>query len=412
MTQSKLNAASTKAKISEIFSNAKIEEGYLDPYTIRSVPIIDIVSGDFYNKVVDWSCIFQTIFSKFNDYKDGKQLGEQLSPEQVSQLVEITHDYLKSLPIEHHFLLPLPRDFPYEKPIDITKSISILRLTKPQMDEYTEANPVASEKGLASILSMIREQGISQNLPNETEVYLKIICSGYVGNGEMTLYGLDPIHIYKVFFALNSALGNLKHDRSPKNPYVDQFAQYAFRAYSKDCKFVSGITRPNDEAKLINGHVFGRKAKDKEMIQAIELMSLLMTDKPKKGSAALQNQVVNSLFWYFEMKKTANPNLQTVFFTSVFDSFFNEKDKSIDKARIISIECSDTAQRQVIAYEGIMELYSSRNKIIHGERSLLDYHIAAKKVNENERARVEVAITLFYNRFLTAKLNRFAKSVK
>lgn len=406
------NFSQSRQKLKEIFEGVKVEDGYMDPYSIRSSLISDIVQAKIYNEVVDWSCIFNTLFDVFRSYKNEEHMVSLPDAEAVKELTLRAHKYLASLPLEYNFFLPLPKNMPSSGEIRVTDKISIVTLNEEAVEEYKMANPQPKTgTGLRGLLAeAIANQGIS-NLPSAGDTYLRVNCHGYVGSGGSTVYGLDPIYVYKVFFSLNFAMGNLERDNSPRNPSVDRFAQFAFRAFTKDKNYASSLTRPDDEAQLINNHMFKKGLPFERLKQTVAFMAPLMSEQPDKVNEKLRNQIVNSLFWYFEMKKTANPNLKTVFFTSVFDSYFEQDDKSKDKARMIAIEGSNTARQQELARTELEALYQERNKVIHGERPLLDYHIEGKRANERERARVEVAMVTFYNKYLSAKLKRFGQSV-
>jgi hypothetical protein len=399
--------------LKEIYANAIVKNGYLDPYSIKTVLIKDIVASKKYNKIVDWSCVFDTIYSIFRDFTADKERTDSLSEQEVKQLSKNADSYLASLPLEYHFLLPLPVDAPITKNVRITNKISIVRLDESDVERYKTANPEpkpGSRGALASLLLTIQSMENQVKVPEPGTIYLKVSCHGYVGDNESTVFEQDPIYIYKVWFSLNLALGNLQRDRSPKKLGIEQFARYAFRAYMKSGRFVSSLSRPDDEARLINRYTFNETTEE-QILQAAKRMTSLMTAQNYSGIEKLRNQIVNSLFWYFETCKTDNPNLKTVFFTSVFDSFFDQEDKGKDKARMIAIEASTTAQQQDIARAELDRLYQSRNEIIHGERALLDYQIDGKQKNETQRALVEISATNFYNRYLTSKLNRYDRSL-
>lgn len=400
-------------KLQQIYEGVAIKDDFMDPYSIKSLLISDIVESKAYNEVADWACIFNTLYDIFRGYKNDIEHIQSLSADVAKELAKRTHKYLSSLPLEYHFLLPLPKNMPVEKNIKITDKISVATFNDKEVEGYKQANPAPDGKGaLAQLLAAtIAQQGILLSLPTAGDTYLSVSCRGYVGSGGSTVYEQDPIYIYKVFFSLSFALDNIERDNSPRNPAVDRFAQFAFRAYTKDKGYVSSLTRPDDEAQLINKHMFKKSITSEKIKQTIAFMAPLMIKHADKANEKLRNQIVNSLFWYFETKKATNPNLKTVFFTSVFDSYFEQEDKSKDKARMIAIECSNTARQQDLARTELEKLYQARNEVIHGERPLLDYHIEGKRTNERENARVEVAMVNFYNKYLTTKLNRFGRSV-
>jgi len=412
--KTKLTANQALAKLQNIFENVKVDENYIDPYSIKTISIQELVEGKVYNQVADWSCIFNTLYDIFRQYKNEKGDVDKITKAIAKELAQRTHNFLASLPLEYHFLLPVPKGLVLDKDIKITDKISLVKFDEASVKEYEKATPDPPYRkgGLAELLGRtINEQYGKLSVPQIGDTYLKIQSHGYVGSGGCSVYEQDPIYIYKVFFSLNFALGNLERDNSPRNPAVDRFAQFAFRAYTKDKKYASSLTRPDDEAQLINKQAFKKGLDESRIKQVTGFMTPLMTEQKVAANEKLRNQIVNSLFWYFETKKTPNPNLKTVFFTSVFDTYFEQDDRSIDKARMIAVECSSTAGQQELARTEIEKLYKARNAVIHGERPLLDYHIEGKKVNEGESARVEVSMVTFYNRYLSAKLNRFGRSV-
>lgn len=409
-----LTASQATIKLQQIFKGAKINEGFLDPFSIKATDIREVVDSGLYNQVVDWSCVFNTIYKVFRELKNEKDDFHVITTDDAKVLARRTHKFLISLPLEYHFLLPVPKNLQIEKDIKITDKISLVKLNEDAVEEYKTANPESSVRngGLAQMLARIMEERhIALATPQAGEIFLRISSHGYVGNGECSVYEQDPIYIYKIFFSLNYALGTLERDDNPRNPSVGQLAQFSFRVYTEDKKYASSLTRPDDEAQLINYHKFKDEVNTERLKHIAMLMAPLVKKQDDHVNEKLRNQIINSLFWYFETKKTLNPNLKTVFFTSVFDSFFEQEDRSKDKARMIAMEGSLTAGQQEDARTEMEELYRARNTIIHGERPLLDYHVEGKRLNIDETIRVEFRISRTYRKYLSAKLNRFARSV-
>lgn len=398
-----------------MYANAKIKDGFLDVYSVKSANIFDILKLKEYGEVADWACIFHTIFDVYDSEARDNRKTITLDQPTVDKLTDKADSYLKSLPLKYHLLLPLPKGLTLSKPIKVNNDISVEKISAPEFDKYVKANPdpnkgKTSLSGLAALLEGGVFGDISFKRPSEEDIYLKVKCTGYIANGNSSVYELDPMYAYKILFSLAFVLGDLKYDSKVTNPYADEFSKFAFKSFKDDYEFVTAISRPIDEAKLINRHKF--ECEEKNFSILMKFYGKLISKQSDEENEKLRNQIINSLFWYFEVKKTENPNMQTVLFTSVFDSFFEQNDKSYVKARLIALESSDTASQQKLVNSEIIDLYNSRNEIIHGERPLLEYQIHGKKSDEKEKARVQVAMTNFYNRFLRSKLNRYAKSVK
>ena len=402
----------SKSLLKEIYTNAKLENGFLDVYSVNSVHIPEILKLREYKEIVDWSCIFHTIFDTYDQLARPDKKSIKLDNVTTANLADRAHKYLLSLPLCYHFLLPLPRGLKLDNAIKINKEVVIEGLDKTELDKYIKANPDLnnSKSSLATLLaSGTFGPDISFRRPSSDITYLNIKCTGYVANGNSTVYELDPMYTYKILFSMCFVFGYLKPDNSISSPYADEFSKFAFKAFYNNHEFVTTISRPIDEAKLINKHKFIREEKDFKLLMMF--FRELISKQKVPANEKLRNQIINSLFWYFEVKKTENPNMQTVLFTSVFDAFFTQTDKSNEKARMIALDCSETVNEQNLADKEIFALYTSRNQIIHGDRPLLEYQIYGKKSDEIERARIQVGITRFYNKYLQSKLNRYAKSV-
>lgn len=403
----------SKELLREMYTAAKIKNGFLDVDSIKSVNIFDILKLEEYGEVADWSCIFHTIFDIYDIEARHKRETTKLDQPTIDMLANRADAYLKSLPLKYHLLLPLPKGLDVSSTIKVNKDISVEKINPSEFEKYEKANPDPNKgkTGLSDLAALL-EGGvfgdISFKRPSEDDVYLKVKCTGYIANGNSTVYELDPMYSYKILFSLAYVLGDLKYD-NVTNPYSDEFSKFAFKSFKDDYEFVTAIARPIDEAKLINRHKF--ECEEENFAILMKFYGKLISKQSDTENEKLRNQIINSLFWYFEVKKTDNPNMQTVLFTSVFDSFFEQTDKGFVKAKLIALESSDTASQQKLVNAEILDLYNSRNEIIHGERPLLEYQIHGKKSDEKERARVQVSMTTFYSKFLRSKLSRYAKSV-
>ena len=408
------NRKTGKSLLKAIYTKAKLSNGVLVPRSVNSVHILEILELREYEEVVDWHCIFHTIFATYNSFVKDNGKPDKLDKIAVEQLADNADKYLNSLPLNYHFLMPLPSGLELSKPILIHKNITIGRLSQRQVDKYTKANP-DSDINSSSSLSELMTGGISLpsgcKRPHIHDTYLNIKCTGYVAHGSLTVYEQDPMYVYKILFSLYLVFGYLKPDYGAaiSSSYESEFSAFEFKAFNDNYGYVTTVCRPDDESRLINTHKFIDR--DTSFEEFANCLKSLIARQKDSSNERLRNQVVNSLFWYFECRKTENPNMQTVLFTSVLDSYFDQSDSKENKAKIIALECSETTQQQKMVYEEIVELYSSRNEIIHGNRSLLEYQIGEKKNNEKARARMDISMPIYFSKLIESKLCRYVKSV-
>ncbi len=389
-------------------------DNFPDYRTIRYEAVTRLVREGGYNKLVDLTCVYDTVTHEFTDTRPKIKSNTTLTDEQAKHFAKKANDYLKGVPYKYQVLLRIPSQLNLSS--QISKQIKIITIDDASYDKYRQANGINDNsesengKGLAGLSASLRAlSGDALKIPSHNNSYLALNIAGNAQGQNLTVFEADPIYIFKVLFALSYATGNLEKRTKSLGDIYGAPNFFGVGVYDRNLKLVTEIARPLDEAKLVSAYTL---KKDRESIDnLIAIFKALVIEQGDKSVEKLRLQIINSLFWYFEMLKTENYNLKTVFSTSVFDSFFATGQPKEYKALVISHDTTKSIQQEELIREHIVELYDERNKIIHSEIALFDYRVDGKERTDIARARVDIAIPQTYNYFLTSCIHRFFKSL-
>jgi len=403
--------------LEEIFSRLGIAYDNLPDYrTIHYDSAIGLVRNGKYHNLVDLSYIYDTVIETCRLATPKLERNKPIPKEQVAVLAKEANAFLVGIPYQYEVFMPILKDSGVVLSRQMNKQVRLVTVDATEANRYKAANPdpepddgpALTTNSLRRLLGDLLKEQIP--VPSEGQSYLAVKVTGYAQSGTLTVFEADPMYLYKVFFALAFATGNLQKKNVTASQAYNAQPQFSFYAYKKNYEFATTLNRPADDAKLINAHEVA--AQESDLDNFITTFQLLFSEQSDSLVEKLRVQIINSLYWYFETLKTESHNLKTVFFTSVLDSFFVTGQSKEVKAATIAHETTKSVQAEELITKEIIALYDERNHIIHSEMPLFDYGAKDKQRLAASRARVEVSITQAYNKFLTSCFHRYIESVQ
>ena len=404
----KTKKSTSKELLLQIYKQVNLKDGRVNYSGLNWTPdvLFNIVDSGSYKPVVDWECILNTIFNNLSSTRENKS-SMKLSDKKCKELVEETDKFLKSLPLKYHLLLPLPRNFqvsPGNK--NLNEHITFLSIGESELEKYKTSNP--EPDNTVDTLNWISDGNRLHILPKKGTPYMKVSCTGYIAQETLVTHELDPIYLYKIFISLCLTRGLLIHNPPASDYNSIATSPFTFSAYQDDNTFVTAISRPVDEERLLRNHAFNKSYGGK-LNECTQLFKKLIT-KFNKETESIRNKIINSLYWYYEVSKADNPNIKTTYYTSSFDPFFQQNDTKESKARLVAAECAETAQQEKVIHENLVELYKKRNDVVHGATPLFDYKLGSKSKNRTQISQLEALVSPNYKKYITKQLLKFDAS--
>lgn len=379
--------------IKDIIRGCNYTKEGIDIYSIKTTRFFELLDSKIYKLIVDWNCIYETFFHEMPKTSQFKNLPSG----QVESIAKKINKKLKSLPENINFLIPLPSLSIKKSEIKINTNVSIIVLDSKMLKLYQ-----FDCQNYSPYSNFINHfQSLSMNM-KEGDTFLLISTKGFAGRllGFST-HGFDPVYLFKIYVSLHLIYGNLLLKNTS-----DNLQRLNLFVYSDGNKLL--CSPRTDGLQLINRLNFNKADNGFELINSV--FSHLVNRRLYKTIKTLGIQIQNSLFWFFESQNTANHNLKTIFYVSAIDSFFKQGETKEDKISKIIAEITETVQQEKIINENLIDLYVTRNKIIHGERQLFDYLVESREIRNKDRARNDVVITKFYYDFIAKKIQKFEKS--
>lgn len=393
-------------QIEKILSKISFRDGYAETTSIDIFLVTDLLKNNPYKKIVDWKCVMYTILDVLSDEDKSIIVSNKIKNEHQTRLAEVIDNKLKELPTTYQFLISIPSiDKVFQSVIN--KNIKLLVLEDKSISKYTIQS--SHEKGTLSELAE-RMKIYHGMLPPEFQIgdsFIVITAKGYVTKvGDFIVHGYDPLYVFKTFIALHTVYGNF--DTINKG-LSDTRRLSGFYIYSKDNRFIKTINQESD-LKITQKIEYNSNNTDSfNLINGV--FSHLFKEAPR-NVLKLQTQIKNSLFWFFEALNTDNHNLKTVFYSSAFDAFFDQKDNRQNKIEKIVIEISETVGQEELARRHLEDHYQFRNSIIHGERQIYTNLFDDKTTRENNIARNDIAIYTYYTKYIGAKIEKYINSMQ
>lgn len=369
--------------IKNLIENIKITDG-LPENVFASDKIIKEITNLYSQKkfitsgIVSDVIVTKTLhFYKNTKYKDDKPadgtLVKNLTDIDTTALALDIHKCIISLPREYVFVFPLPKFVIPNNPKykeNLCHNVRLESVTEDFINKYKLQKPkLTTIQDYVNNLSLL-----NRNQYNVGESILNVKLSGYVTRfGEMVKNDLDPLYIFKIVFSIfeMNEMFKLDYSQSLNN------STYKYDVFDIDSsELIKAMSEPNETFKLIQSHQFldltntQNLQKFNNIITDIKYL-LTKNDTPDlKEYQKLKVALMNALYWYFELIKTDNIHLKTIFLVTAIDSFFKQNDPKEIKIDYISSIIGRSLQTQKIIKRILEGVFKERNEIIHGEKQI------------------------------------------
>lgn len=330
---------------------------------------------------------FDEVLSKTkhdNPDTQGKKKFSELKGVSSQDVVNKTYELLLSLPQPYTFIFKLPKvSKPFPK-VNFDYGVDMMVLDESTIKEYGEKS---ARESFVDLLSSVRSGRSNLSVGDPV---LIIRGNGYVGK-----YGIikvkikeDPLFLFKFIMGIYDAL-DITHKKKDSS-YLQPFSVYSYDIYDSKNKLIRTMSESTEDAQYVLNLEFDEekfilsdmerliKKKTTQFEYANSVISNLLkiikpNGKPDKSVIKKQVMLKNAAYWFYEARKIDQEHVKAVYVTTAFDSLLNAKGKDDTKeyksAMVANSIAKDALEGDGIT-QGICELYSLRNQIVHGEKKI------------------------------------------
>ncbi len=386
--------------ISKILSGLTIEERIpnresTDKSTVRETVRCfakGIIDEELVEEVI-WSHTFKETLEKIphNERNISGGLSKFQSIDKNS-LATSVYTTLASLPKDYYFIFKLPKSTTAIPTKKILYGTEILSLSGKEFARYQ------SKKESRDLL-LDMASGRTPQL-SEGDIVLRVKRRGYVDEyGLIKTTGVDPVYLLKVVLGIYISLGVIKRSSDTNFRILIEYNYYVF---DKNNLLVRSLREASDNASYLIRMAFSpehfeltkldkimKKTKTR-FDEATEIITKLFSKpvskhpKDKEIAARYQRQVKNGSFWFYEMLKAQEYHVKVIYMVTAFDSLvgvksLNKEEKAVLIANLIG---RNTVELEVIKEE-IINIYTLRNNIVHGEKEIFTIDKYSRKGSLN-----------------------------
>ena len=326
-----------------------------------------------------------------------------LKKDAASRIANRIDELLRKYPHNYHSLIELPPLQALHSSYPQNSDIQLVKVSRLEEKKYTTANPNVSL--LTSFVSSFPNVALSN--PEQSKFYMKVTSKGDVGVNRFNLANNDPVYVYKNFYSLCLLKGLLEFDKTfwPKDELVK--SSFHISVYDANYFRVQVLVRAGSEARLKSNYKFKSTLKPQEIKTTIDDVSNLFKDDIQNiDTEKLRNRIINSMYWHFESSANTHTGLAAMFLVSSIDSFFDPKDKSQMKSRVVAEIASKTASEYKDIYESLLNLYKYRNSIVHGEQAMHSFVRSGPEEIEDYLT-LERKVKYAYKKFIFSQIDKF-----
>lgn len=429
-----VNGSTIKNELINLISNLEFDDGIPNANSLPQ-PSLKLISSFFNRDLITPEVISSVIFDRtFNISLEPNHLNEgdnkiikfsQYPNVKIDLLADQIFSFLSELPAGYIFLLKLPDSSNKISDTKLNENIEFYSLTEVERQKYF--GPEKKDPLISGVNYQPDEDNKHFRLKNN-DVVLKITCYGYVAEyGLIKAYMSDPLYLMKAIVGLYSALGVIS--KKENYNYFQTPKIYKYIATDiKTNKIIRTFDESTNDETFINKMCFKEKAfelNDKEesinkFMNMTEIIKKIFIEKNKllkeHESESIKFQLIlkNTAYWYYESLKIQEDHIKSIFITTAFDSLLggieNEKDMPKEtKSEIISNIIAKDGLEAITIKTYIKKLYSLRNDIVHGKKSIS----VLEKYSEESNSDFITSTCMFYlSRLFANRIYFYTGSIK